>query len=450
MSALLVYTLKSAFVLTLLYLPYTLMLRRERFFRLNRMTLLTILVMSIIQPLCRVTTPDSLAQTSLLSDTQEIIHTTEAIILKSNVTHSWEWQEWLAFIYVVGVIIAVLLRLYQLFLIRSAICRGSLWQQKEVDGITIYCHVGDGAPFSWMHSIYINQHDYEKDNHAILLHERAHIACHHSFDILLLTIVEAIQWWNPFSYMLGQSLREIHEYQADNHVLHQGVSLHDYKTLLVRKALANTSFAFANNFNNSQVKKRIDMMKHPQSSPLMRGKVLYLLPVTLIVTAAFAMPKLNNQIEKVIEVIEPFQFIITEESNNNDIVEEEKRILLPKQEEQESDTNAVPLVEDVHQDDYYSLTPEYPGGMSVLRDYVQTCIAEKLQEDTSVAGKQVIIQFRVRKDGMIDDIGLLSGDDEAYHAAVKIVEQMPRWIPARTDNREVDSYFVLPVNFVNN
>ena len=192
------------------------------------------------------------------------------------------------------------------------------------------------------------------------------------------------------------------------------------------------------------------MMKHPQSSPLMRGKVLYLLPVTLIVTAAFAMPKLNNQIEKVIEVIEPFQFIITEESNNNDIVEEEKRILLPKQEEQESDTNAVPLVEDVHQDDYYSLTPEYPGGMSVLRDYVQTCIAEKLQEDTSVAGQQVIIQFRVRKDGMIDDIGLLSGDDEAYHAAVKIVEQMPRWIPARTDNREVDSYFVLPVNFVNN
>ena len=51
---------------------------------------------------------------------------------------------------------------------------------------------------------------------------------------------------------------------------------------------------------------------------------------------------------------------------------------------------------------------------------------------------------------MIDDIGLLSGDDEAYHAAVSIVEQMPRWIPARTDNREVDSYFVLPVNFDNN
>ena len=52
MISLLVYTLKSAFVLTLLYLPYTLMLRKESFFRMNRVTLLTILMLALVLPLC--------------------------------------------------------------------------------------------------------------------------------------------------------------------------------------------------------------------------------------------------------------------------------------------------------------------------------------------------------------------------------------------------------------
>ena len=50
MISLLVYTLKSAFVLTLLYLPYTLMLRKESFFRMNRVTLLTILMLALVLP----------------------------------------------------------------------------------------------------------------------------------------------------------------------------------------------------------------------------------------------------------------------------------------------------------------------------------------------------------------------------------------------------------------
>ena len=49
--ALLVYSIKSALVLTLLYLPYTLMLRQESFFRMNRITLLTILMLALVLPM---------------------------------------------------------------------------------------------------------------------------------------------------------------------------------------------------------------------------------------------------------------------------------------------------------------------------------------------------------------------------------------------------------------
>ena len=51
MGTFLVYIIKSALCLTLLYLPYTLLLRKERLHRLNRMALLAILAASFLFPL---------------------------------------------------------------------------------------------------------------------------------------------------------------------------------------------------------------------------------------------------------------------------------------------------------------------------------------------------------------------------------------------------------------
>ena len=69
--------------------------------------------------------------------------------------------------------------------------------------------------------------------------------------------------------------------------------------------------------------------------------------------------------------------------------------------------------------------------MEALKTYVQQHVTQTLQEGAPVAGKQAYVQFHVKKDGSIDDIGLVSGDEEAYREAVKMVEQMPRWTPAR-------------------
>ena len=51
MITLFIYSIKSALVLALLYLPYTLMLRQESFFRMNRITLLTILMLALVLPM---------------------------------------------------------------------------------------------------------------------------------------------------------------------------------------------------------------------------------------------------------------------------------------------------------------------------------------------------------------------------------------------------------------
>ena len=466
MITLLIYSIKSALVLALLYLPYTLMLRQESFVRMNRITLLTILMLALVLPIVDIpslATPEQPVvyemQHRIMLMTQEAEMTTKSLAA-TNRTISWLGI--LAIVYIIGVILALLIRLWQLFKIDKIIRGGCLWTDKSGKA-TIYCHIDDVAPFSWMRSIVISEKDYKPYGREILLHEKAHILNLHSMDILFLTLVEAVQWWNPIAYLLGHSLRDVHEYEADDYVLHQGVSLQNYQALLVKKSLANTSYAFANNFNHSLIKKRIYMMNHPKSNPWLRSKVLYILPATLVVLTVFATPKLNEKVGEIVEKVEkatekpqpspqpeqqPESFST---SDVTDVQSAESKEELAVKEEAADTLSSEDYVNNVYRNEYSNLSqsPEFPGGMPALQAFVQQHVAEALQNDASVAGKRAYVQFRIKQDGTLDDIGLVRGDKEAYHEAIKIVEQMPQWIPARRFGELADAHFVLAFDFSN-
>ncbi len=466
MITLLIYSIKSALVLALLYLPYTLMLRQESFFRMNRITLLTILMLALVLPMVDIpslATPEQPVvyemQHRIMLMTQEAEMTTKSL---AATTRTISWLGILAIVYIIGVILALLIRLWQLFKIDKIIRGGCLWTDKSGKA-TIYCHIDDVAPFSWMRSIVISEKDYKPYGREILLHEKAHILNLHSMDILFLTLVEAVQWWNPIAYLLGHSLRDVHEYEADDYVLHQGVSLQNYQALIVKKSLANTSYAFANNFNHSLIKKRIYMMNHPKSNPWLRSKVLYILPVMLVVLTAFATPKLNEKVEEIVERVEkvtempqpssqhdqqPESLPTSDVADMQSADSEEEPVV--KQETTDS-LSSEDYVNDVYRNEYINLSqsPEYPGGMSALEAFVQQHVAQALENDASVAGKRAYVQFRIKKNGTIDNIGLVRGDREAYHEAIKIVEQMPQWIPARRFGELADAHFVLAFDFSN-
>ena len=466
MITLFIYSIKSALVLALLYLPYTLMLRQESFFRMNRITLLTILMLALVLPMVDIpslATPEQPVvyemQHRIMLMTQEAEMTTKSL---AATTRTISWLGILAIVYIIGVILALLIRLWQLFKIGQIIRGGCLWTDKS-GKTTIYCHIDDVAPFSWMRSIVISESDYKPFGREILLHEKAHILNRHSMDILFLTLVEAVQWWSPVVYLLGSSLRDVHEYEADDYVLHQGISLHNYQALLVKKSLANTSYAFANNFNHSLIKKRIYMMNHPKSNPWLRSKVLYILPATLVVLMVFATPKLNEKVGEIVERVEkatekpqpspqpekqPESFST---SDVTDVQSAESKEELAVKEETTDTLSSEDYVNDVYRNEYSNLSqsPEFPGGMPALQAFVQQHVAEALQNDASVAGKRAYVQFRIKQDGTIDDIGLVRGDKEAYHEAIKIVEQMPQWIPARRFGNPADAHFVLTIDFNN-
>lgn len=314
MYDLLIYSLKAAFVLALLYVPYSLLLRKERFFRLNRLMLLLILTLSLLLPLCNITLP--VVSEPAMQAFEHQKETIETLFIMHSAIQAENAQQiqaavseeqstfdlalyWVAIVNLIGIAFMFLLRLWQFINMERLIRCGAIWKDKEDGGITIYCHADNVKPCSWMHSIVISEQDYANHRHEILLHEKGHILHHHSLDILLLTFVQLTQWWNPFIYMLSTSLRDVHEYEADNYVLRQGVSLHEYQSLLLKTAVGSSSYAFANSFNHSLTKKRITMMKEQKTSPWMRCKSLYILPLSLVALCAFATPEATASLEKI-------------------------------------------------------------------------------------------------------------------------------------------------------
>ena len=355
MSAVLLYSIKSAIVLSMLYLPYMLMLRRESFFRFNRMVLLSILLLSLVLPLCNIPWMSldhqpvvQAAQLQMLElgipvhvlpEVQVLAEKQEESFFTFSLFHLF------TFIYIIGMVALLSMRLWQIARLQFGLKQGVLWHNDE-QGVRIYCHSGDVAPFSWMRNIVINEKDYDEAGREIVLHEMGHIQGRHSWDVVLLTLVQMLQWWNPLCYVLGISLRDVHEYEADNFVLEQGVSAQGYQLLLIRKAVGSGSYAFANSFNHSLTKKRITMMKKSKSNPWMKSKALYVIPVAALALSAFATPKFVAPIEETVSKLEGKG---TENSANLQVLEQEMNPAAQKDMTQSSTENVI--LEEVKQQD---------------------------------------------------------------------------------------------------
>lgn len=91
---------------------------------------------------------------------------------------------------------------------------------------------------------------------------------------------------------------------------------------------------------------------------------------------------------------------------------------------------------------------EFPGGTKELMLYLAENIEypEKAM-DEGIQGR-VLVRFVVRKDGSIVDPKVIrSADPLLDREAIRVVENMPDWIPARLHGKAVSSHFTLPITF---
>ncbi len=93
--------------------------------------------------------------------------------------------------------------------------------------------------------------------------------------------------------------------------------------------------------------------------------------------------------------------------------------------------------------------PEFPGGIDALIEYLSTNVTYPATAQANGIQGRVIVTFIVERDGSINDVEVLNSVDPALdREAVRVVSEMPKWIPGRKQNGEtVRVKYNIPISF---
>ena len=310
---------------------YRLLLARETFHRFNRFSLLGILLLSCLLPLVEVSVKQetevhqtmlTLEQLLMMADA---VNATEAGARAETATVTWIQVALL--VYLAGIVFFAFRNVYSLVRLLMLLKSGKKedigsYLPGRKERVTLIVHNCDIAPFSWMGYIVISRKDLEENGREILIHELAHIHNRHSWDLLVADVCIFFQWFNPASWLLKQELQNIHEFEADETVIKEGVDAKQYQLLLIKKAVGTRLYSMANSFNHSKLKKRITMMLKEKSNPWARLKYLYVLPLAAIAVTAFARPEISEKVEEISAVKVNDLAEIVEKKSEENVVKE--------------------------------------------------------------------------------------------------------------------------------
>ena len=514
MGIFLIYILKSAVCLSLFYLFYRLLLSKETFHRFNRIALLGILFLSLLIPFIEVTTAHQTELSQTVLTVEQLLMMAEAmdpaeVTVAQPEELSISWVQVLLLFYLVGIIFFACRNLYSLSRLLLLIKSGK--QERLEGGVRLIVLEREVAPFSWMRYIVISRKDLEEDGCEILIHEMAHIQNRHSIDLLVADICIFFQWFNPGIWLLKQELQNIHEYEADETVINEGIDAKDYQLLLIKKAVGTRLYSMANSFNHSSLKKRITMMLKEKSSPWARLKYLYVLPLAAIAITAFARPEVSTELDEIsaVKVNDLTAIVKAEEVKSAEILsedgikvkgrvldeeyssgiiganvlikgstigtvtDEEGRFELPVEagnvlqisfagyktvevkvsaDEKEQDIVIVMSGEKPSAGgQVFQIAeemPSFPGGIDECMRYIARHVKYPAISIENGAQGIVSVRFIIEKDGSISNPKIAQGVDEYLDKeAMRVIMSMPKWKPGKQRGVAVRTQFTLPVKF---
>lgn len=418
MSNFIVYLVHSAAILAVLYTVYWLFLRKDTFFHVNRFYLLASLILSLVIPLLDIrifslgpVSPVIIMLDPVLISSEKIEKVTSANLSRFEIA---------GLIYFTGVFIFSLRLIIQLIQLAIIIRRNKITRR---EGSNIVFVDRGYSPFSFFKFIFIRKEYYFDDKLTpVLAHEKIHIEQYHTLDLLLVELAIILQWFNPFAWFVGRSMKSIHEFLADEGVIKKGFLQKDYQALILNEAMGLQVNNLTNNFNVSLIKNRITMMTKTRSASWTYIKVLAAIPAFFTVLFFFTAGSVGNIVAQTAQQVKP--------SEEQKVVTQEK----PKAEDP-----VFAVVENM---------PDYPGGQDAMFKYLVENIKYPAEAKTKGVQGRVFITFIVEKDGTVTNVkvlrGIGSGCDEE---GVRVVSAMPKWVPGTQRGQAVRVQYNLPIKF---
>lgn len=93
--------------------------------------------------------------------------------------------------------------------------------------------------------------------------------------------------------------------------------------------------------------------------------------------------------------------------------------------------------------------PEFPGGPLALRSYIANNVRYPREAMLQKIQGKVFVNFNVDKDGTISNAAVMRGVHFLLDAeAIRVVKNMPNWIPGKKDGKPARVSYAVPINFI--
>lgn len=448
------FLLKLSLCWALFAVLYTLLLRHETFFRANRVYLLGTALLGVLLaawPAEQLPVPMDEGGLPVISLPEFTVGMQQ---VEANAS-SLKEADYLWMLYWAGFALMLSRMLWGFYKIVQMAIRGKS-ERLANDCLLIRTREAK-VPFSFFKWVFVPDTYYAEsssENHALMLaHERAHAHGWHSLDVLFAEILCVLFWFHPFAHWYRKALRTVHEYLADAEASRQA-DRKQYGLLLIGQSQSGMPVAFANHFFQSPLKQRLIMLTKKASAPVRAIKFGLVAPIVLM----FAM--LFRQAPVIAQVVDEkhLQFVKDLEAKGwmrtdtvitfNPATYEESMKIVQNSVAPELDENGKLVY-------YYAEEqPQFPGGQEALSRY----LTEHLKYPELALQQEV--EGAIGVNFVVDEYGNVikpTGQTYEYQPsqaklsmipeAVRVVQFMPKWIPAKHKGKPVRCAMNLPIKF---
>ncbi len=437
------YLVEANLYLAAFYALYLLFLRSETHYQLNRAYLLGTSALAFVIPFLQlgILKPVQVINTQIsvgsISGGYGVAVVPDAPVSK------WTMDNYILLIYGL-VAIAFLVSLgIRVYLLKALLKKGTV--TKNADFNIIELHQGSVA-FSFFNNLFID--DRLASSQTVLYHEQVHIRQKHSWDIIYLELLKIINWFNPAIYLLIASIKELHEFIADEETAGLENNNDSYTDFLISNAYGVTQNSLTNSFfNKNLLKRRITMLYQKRSGKAARLKYLLTLPLlcgllcasTLaFTTKTYGLVDLAPRHAENRAMVNPgIANTIPEAPVAADL--KGKTTQQVPADAQKEDRKGLDAVESM---------ASFPGGVNAFRDFLAKNVHyPAIDKEKKVEGK-VYVAFVVERDGSVTDVRIRHSPSETLAAeAMRVIKLSPKWEPAKQNGKTVRTELTAPVNF---
>ncbi|MDR1763527.1 MAG: M56 family metallopeptidase [Dysgonamonadaceae bacterium] len=452
----LVYLIKINAAIAVCYLAYVLFFRNDTFLRGKRILLLSMSAFSLIYPFF--TMFQSIFNPPLAGEISQNINAfgeyfLGEIVITANAGGQAEKAALLQYLptLVAGIYFAGVTVMLIRILLQSLSIGYQIFTSKTglVGGRKIYVKSGLETPFSFFGFIVIDPARYDANELSeIMQHEETHVRQRHTIDLLAAELVCAFCWFNPFAWLLNRETRLNLEYLADRSVLDSGCNSEHYQFHLLRLTYNKAFATITNNFNVSQLKKRIIMINKRKTSNKIGAKYLLVLPVAALLLCLNCTGSGNK--EEKLPLNDAANSAVIEELPTS-ATSEPVATTESENEQQNADSKTIPPPPPLSENTVYQhveVMPSFPGGDEALMKWLSTNLVYPVKAQENGIEGTVTVRFIIKSDGTVSDAQVVKSlSDECDAESLRVFDKMPKWIPGKQSGKAVNVYYNLPIRY---